>query len=548
MDEKIPVIRESTKFRFITSIWIVPIIAVVIALWLVFQYFSTLGPKIEITFESNEGLRAGQSLVKFRNVPIGKVEKVILDDDGRGVKVIARMEKEAAPYLNEHANFWIVKPEVGVGGVSGLDTILTGTYINMSSRKKKMNKKKFIGLEHAYRLLEEGEYFHLNATDSYGIVVGTPVYFKSMKAGFVEYVTISLDGKSVDIIVYIDKSYVSYIHTDTKFWKQSSVDIEYANGQLNFNMAPLSNIVHGGIEFSSTGEDITGKVPYDYIFRLYRSSSVASDKRIGKGGGAIKVYRMKFDESTAKLKRDASVKYEKFDIGRVKDIAYAFDRRSHQLRAEVVVSIDTSIFFDPNDTNHTGEDNLEKAVGDGLRASLQEYDPISGQLYIDLKFADTNQSEMIVCQGDTAFFPTVSSGGGGIMGGLNGLIDNLRNLPLDQLIRSISRVADDLSGVLKNNEKVLGEMMSNLNKTLEGINRMVGSKAFARMPKELNQTMRGLQKTLKSLDSILKSNGNDSLMSSQLTETLRQLNKASLDTQKLLRKLDRKPNSLIFGD
>ncbi len=548
MPEEIPEIRESTKFSFITSIWIVPIIAVVIALWLAFQYFYALGPKIEITFESNEGLREGQSLVKFRDVPVGKVEKVILDEDGRGVKVIARMDKEAAPYLNNQANFWIVKPEVGVGGVSGLDTIFTGTYINMSSKKSKMTKKKFIGLEQAYRLLEEGEYFHLNATSSFGVVVGTPVYFKSMKAGFVEYVTISLDGKSVDIIAYIDKNYVSYIHPDTKFWKQSTVDINYANGQLNFNMAPLSNIVRGGIEFSSTGEDAAKKVPYDYVFRLYKDSGVASDKKIGRGGKAIKDYRMEFDESTAKLKRDASVKYDKFDIGRVKDITYAFDRKKHRLEAEVTVSIDTSIFFDPRDANHTGEENLKAAVSDGLRASLQEYDPISGLLYINLSFIDTNESAVIAQQENIAVFPTVSSSGGGIMGGLNGLIDDLRKLPLEQMIHSFSDVADNFSTVLKNNEKSLEEMMASLNETLDGINKMVGSKAFAKMPKELNKTMRDMQKTLKSLDSILKSNSNDSLMSSQLTETLRQLNKASIDTQKLLRKLDRKPNSLIFGD
>jgi paraquat-inducible protein B len=548
MQDEIPVVRESTKFTFITSIWIVPIIALLIALWLAYQYFTTLGPMIEITFKSNGGLQAGQSVIKLRDVPVGKVEKVLLDDSGAGVKVLARMEREAIPYLNSNAIFWIVKPEVSAGGISGLDTLLTGSYINMVGKKGKMNKKKFIGLEHPYRLMEKGEYFHLNALSSFGIVVGTPVYFKNMKAGLVEYVTISLDEKSVDIIVYIDKAFVPYIHADTKFWKQSIVDIEYANGQFNFNVAPLSNILRGGIEFSSSGEDASKMVPDDYIFRLYRDSGAASDKRLGKGGKALKDFLMEFEESTAKLKHDASVKYEQFEVGRVKDIEYNYDRETHRLKARVTASIDTSIFYDASDTNRSGEKNLEEAVAKGLRASLQEHDPISGLLYINLSFVEDNRSRRIAYLERGALFPTVSRRGGGLMGGLNGLIDKLKELPLDQLIVSISDAAESLSDTMRSNEASLEKIMQNLNKTLEGINAMVGSSAFAALPKELNKTFRELRKTLRSLDAVIKADSDKSLLSSQLTDTLRQLNKASIDTQKLLRKLDRKPNSLIFGD
>ena len=548
MSDQIPEIQESNKFKFITSIWIVPIIAIVIALWLAFQYYSELGPKIEIIFQSNEGLREGQSQVKFRNVPIGKVLKVMLNEDGEGVKVIARIDKEAAIYLNDEARFWIVKPEVGMGGISGLDTILSGTYINMMSEKKKTSKRDFIGLEQPYRLLEDGDYFHLTASSSHNLKIGTPVFFKSMKAGFVEYVTIGLDEQSVDVIIYVDKAYVSYIHTDSKFWVQSSLSIDYLNGQLNFNIAPMSNIVSGGIEFSSSGEDTKKKVPYNYIFRLYKDSAVAAEKKIGKGGKAIRNYHMLFSESTAKLKKDASVKYDSFDVGRVKDVAYRYDSKSHQMSGEVVVLIDTSIFFDMTEDNHTGRDNLENAVKEGLRASLQEHDPITGYLYIDLDFVETNQTEMIVRKEHYAIFPTVSSSGEGIMSGLSGLIDSIRELPLESLIVSINEAVENFSGLMQSNEQSIAKLLSGLNETLDGVNKMVGSKDFAKMPAELNKTMKELQKTLRSLDNVLKSDSDESLLSSQLSETLKEVKKASIDTQKLFNKLDRKPNSLIFGD
>ncbi len=548
MSDQIPEIQESNKFKFITSIWIVPIIAIVIALWLAFQYYSELGPKIEIIFQSNEGLKEGQSQVKFRNVPIGKVLKVMLDENGEGVKVIARIDKEAAIYLNDEAKFWIVKPEVGIGGVSGLDTILSGTYINMASQKKKTKKRDFIGLEQPYRLLDKGDYFHLSASSSHNLKEGTPVFFKSMKAGFVEYIAIGLDGQSVDVIIYVDKAYIPYIHTDSKFWVQSSLSIDYLNGQLNFNMAPMSNIVSGGIEFSTSGEDVKKKVPYDYIFRLYKDSAVAAEKKIGKGGKAIRDYHMVFNTTTAKLKKDASVRFDNFDVGRVKSVDYAYDRKSHQLSGEVIVSIDTSIFFDSNDTSHTGVENLENAVKEGLRASLQEHDPITSYLYIDLDFVETNQTKEIVQKEHYAVFPTISTSGEGIMGGLSGLIDSIRELPLDSLIISINEAVESFSGLMNSNEQAISKLLSGLSKTLDGVNKMVGSKEFAKMPKELNKTMRELQKTLRSLDSVMKSNSDESLMASQLSETLKEVKKASIDTQKLFKKLDRKPNSLIFGD
>ena len=548
MSDQIPEIQESNKFRFITSIWIVPIIAIVIALWLAFQYYSELGPKIEIIFQSNQGLKEGQSQVKFRNVPIGKVLEVSLNENGEGVKVIARIDKEATIYLNDEAKFWIVKPEVGISGVSGLDTILSGTYINMESQKKKMEKRDFIGLEQPYRLLEKGDYFHLSASSSHNLKKGTPVFFKSMKAGLVEYVTIGLDGESVDVIIYVDKAYIPYIHPDSKFWVQSSLSIDYLNGQLNFNMAPMSNIISGGIEFSSSGQDTEKKVPYDYIFRLYKDSAVAAEKKIGKGGEAIKKYYMLFNESTAKLKKDASVKYDGFDVGRVKDIAYAYDSKSHQLSGEVIVLIDTSIFFDLNDSNHTGEENLKNAVKEGLRASIQEHDPITGYLYISLEFVETNQTKEIVQKEHYTVFPTVSTSGEGIMSGLSGLIDSIRELPLESLIVSIDEAAESFSGLLNKNNAAIRKLLSGLDKTLDGVNKMVGSKEFSKMPKELNETMRELQKTLRSLNSVMKSNSDESLLSSQLSETLKEVKKASIDTQKLFNKLDRKPNSLIFGD
>ena len=235
-------------------------------------------------------------------------------------------------------------------------------------------------------------------------------------------------------------------------------------------------------------------------------------------------------------------------MGRVKGISYKYNSTTHQLRGKVTISIDTSIFHDPADLNYTGEENLEQAVKDGLRASMQEYDPISGLQYINLAFVDTNETKQIKHYSYYSSFPTISTSGNSILSGLNGLIDSIKKLPLENLINSIDKSVDDFTGMLNKNEEVTHDLIVNLNKSIIGISKMISSSEFSKLPKELNHTMTELQNTLKSLDSLLRSKSSESLLSSQLTATLKELNRSSAETQRLLKKLGRKPNALIFGD
>ncbi|MEJ2498493.1 MAG: MlaD family protein [Sulfurovaceae bacterium] len=126
---------KKNKFDFLTSIWIVPIIALFIALWLAYQYYADLGSKIEIEFKENSGLKAGESQIRYKDIPVGVVKHIRLKDDGNGVIVTAQMDREVEFFLNKKTRFWIVRPHVGYSGISGLDTLLTGTYINMDAIK-----------------------------------------------------------------------------------------------------------------------------------------------------------------------------------------------------------------------------------------------------------------------------------------------------------------------------------------------------------------------------------------------------------------------------
>ena len=243
-----PKVRESKSVQVLTTIWLVPFLAMIIALWLAFQYYAKLGSTIEISFESNAGLIANQSQIKLRDVTIGVVSKISLSKDGKGVTVQAKMNKEVSSYLNDKAKFWIVHPDVGSHGISGLDTLVSGSYIELYGVKEEETKKKFVGLEKPYiDQTANGEYYLLAAPNSYNITEGSNVYYRMIKVGRVERVGIAPNGKQINFTIFVKKEYTNYINQKSQFYASSSVGIDFSQGKLDISIASISQIVHGGI-------------------------------------------------------------------------------------------------------------------------------------------------------------------------------------------------------------------------------------------------------------------------------------------------------------
>ncbi len=547
-------VSKGGRFRLLTSIWLVPFVALIIALWLAWQHYSRLGPMITIYFPENQGLEAGQSVVKFKDVPVGKVTDIRLSDDGHGVIVHVRMNKDAEPYLNEHTRFWIVKPEVSLTGVSGLETLVSGTYIKMYATKDGKPKRKFYGLNNAFRNVGEGEYFSLTAPEAYNVVKGTPVYFKNIKVGQVEYLTVSLDGKGVDFVIFVDKSYASYIHTDSKFWVMSALDIDISGGRLDVNLAPIGHLIHSGIAFSSSGDNIAAKVPDDFVFYLYKNKALANQKKIGLGGKSIKTYRMIVEDSVAKLTPNAPVRYNGFDVGRVKEIHVDYNRTSHKMVSQILMSIDTSSFADPT---HSGEENIREAVKEGLRAQVRPTDPITGLLYIDLHFVDETNLTLPprYCTGNVPLFPSVPAQQSAFMSDIKSFVAKLNALPLDKIAADLRTLLHESNTTVSAVRRPLMKSLTSLTATMRRIEAMTSRKSFVKLPDRLDATLVALQRTLRDTEKTLKTMRKGvqaydakGIMAQKISQTLRSVTETSEQMKRFLKMLNRKPNSLIFGD
>ncbi len=545
MSKQLPEITESTKFNFITSIWIVPFIALMIAAWLAYQYYVDRGPEIKIIFPKNEGLIAGQSLVKFKNVPIGKVTKIYIQEDIDGVVVVVRMNSKASkPYMTEHARFWIVKPEVGLSGVSGLDTLISGTYIDVYSKKGGTFKETHFGLTQPYNDSSRGEYFVLRSATGKNVSVGTPIYYKNIKVGKVQYVYLSLDNKHVDIIAFIDKRYASFVHNDSRFWIKNMMNIDFTKGNLDIDIAPLNYMLAGGIVFSSSGENKNRQVNENIVFPLYKSKTDAERNKIGYSRQKKHMFLLNTEESIANLAIDSLVRFDGFDIGHVDDIKLSYKKAIHKMTGEIIVEIDTSVFKEKNESNTSGLTNFYQAVEEGLRAKIDSLDPITGALFVNLTFEHQDGIGSIDKSGKYTSLPMTTTTSSGIVDSIGQVLNKLNNLPLEKLLASFIKIVEESEKPIKNANLLLKD----LKKTVKNLNKLTSKKSFEVLPDELNKAIKEMTKTLKNTTKVVKGYDSKSLLNKQLSQTLEVLTKTSQEMQVFLKMLNRKPNSLIFGD
>jgi len=545
MSTNIPKIEESNKFNLFTSIWIVPFIALVIAGWLAYQYFEDLGAEIEIIFPKNEGLVAGQSVVKFKNVPIGKVTKIYVSEDTEGVIVRVRMNsKSTTPYMTEKARFWIVKPEVGFSGVSGLDTLLSGTYIDVHSEKGGTFRERHTGFTQPYQDTSKGKYFHLKSADGKNISEGMPVFYKNIKVGKVAYKYLSLNETYVDVIIFVNNQYAAYIQSDSKFWVKNSMTVDFTRGKLDVDIAPLNFLLTGGIVFSATSNDKNKQIDKNHIFILHTNKTEAESHTLGSDIKHNKRFLLMTKESISSLSQGSVVRFGGFDIGKVLEIKLSYSPKSHQMEGDVVIEVDMSVFENKHDINTSGEENFYMAVEEGLRAKIAELDPITGSQYVDLTFEHPDGKGAIVQGERYARLPMTSQSSSGIMDSVTQILDKLNNLPLDTVVSSVKTLIDSALEPVQH----ANDLLVDLKKTVQDINKLTSKKSFEVMPDELNRALRQMTKTLKSTSKVVKGYDSDSLVKEQLAQTLKILTKTSQEMQVFLKMLNRKPNSLIFGD
>ena len=435
-------------------VWLIPLVAAVVGAFVAWRTFSERGPAIEITFESAEGLEAGKTPVKYKDVEVGMVEEIHLREDLAAVHVSARMVKSFEPYLKEGTRFWVVRPRVAGGQVTGLGTLFSGAYIGVDPAAEGKRAKDFVGLEipPVVTADQPGSHFTLHSYRAGNVDVGTPVYFRKIQVGEVVASELDTSGDFVSIQVFVHAPNHMRVSQGSRFWNASGVQVSMSASGVEVNVEALTSLLIGGIAFDNPADDESTPAADGTLFTLYESE--AATRR--------EVYTLKaryvayFDQSVRGLNVGAPVEFRGIQIGEVRDVKLEYVPETGQFRVPVHFEIE------PERITNLGAANLperragmDRLVKSGMRAQLQSGNLLTGQLIVQLDFHEGVPPAEMAWSENPPVFPTIPAPLEEITASVQHLVKRLENLPLDEVVKSMNGTLEAASAALVQAQKTL---------------------------------------------------------------------------------------------
>lgn len=451
------------RARRFSWIWLVPIIAALGGLLLVLRVWMEAGPVATISFQTAEGLEAGKTQVRFKEVNVGVVQRVALNAERTGVVATVRLDKEAAGMLQEGTVFWVVRPRLSLSGVSGLGTLLSGAYIGLDpvgrhdkSQAANATKFSFVGLEVPPEVTQDrpGKRFTLKARDLGSLDVGSPVYFRRIPVGQVVGYRLNSIGDGVDIQVFVDAPNDAFVNDGTRFWNASGVDLSVDARGLEVRSQSLISVIIGGVAFDSIETQLHAAAKPEATFVIFPSESAAR----AQPNGVPMHIRMRFDQSVRGLTVGAPIDAFGASIGQVDSIALELDRKTNQFYAVVGATLyperlgaktfEEITEFSGSTTERPTGRLMAILIEQGMRAQLRIGNLLTGQLYVAMAvFPD---AEPVVFQmEDAPFIPTVPNNLDQLQLQLNSILTKLERVPLDGLAAELSNVLKGASTLVR---------------------------------------------------------------------------------------------------
>ena len=516
----------------LSLVWLIPLVAVVIGGWLAYKAISDRGPTITITFKTAEGLEAGKTKIKYKEVDVGQVTEVALSKDRQGVVATAELVKGAKPYLVEDTRFWIVRPRVAGGVVSGLGTLFSGSYIGVDIGKSRKTRTEFTGLDVPPVVTADtpGRQFVLHSETLGSLDIGSPVYFRRVPVGQVVGSELDKDGQGVTFKIFLNAPYDQYVNSNSRFWNASGIDVTMDSAGIKVDTQSLASILIGGIAFETLpGSSPVSPAEADTMFALADSRAQAM-----KSPDAISVPAvLLFTDSLRGLAIGSPVEFRGISIGEVKSMEVEFDQARSQFRFPVGIAIypQRLVALMPRDSQQPQLDEASRKarwnalIERGLRAQLRSGSLLTGQLYVSMDIFPDAPKAQIDWTRTPPVLPTVPGVMTEIQETLSHLARKLQNVPLDQ-IGTDTRLA-----------------LKTLNRTLESADTLV-KRLDADVVPSARSTLDEARRTLTTAERTLNA---DAPLQQDLRGALRDLSRAAQAMRLLADYLERHPESLIQG-
>jgi paraquat-inducible protein B len=541
--EQAPEAQVQTKRTF-SIIWVVPIIALLIGGGLTFRAVSEKGPEITISFETADGLVADKTVVKFKDVEIGKVTNIDLSDDISGVIVTVEMKSASEQYLTDKTQFWVVRAKVAAGEISGLGTLLSGAYIGCNPSTEGKEQKNYKGLEKPPILTADlpGRHFVLKAKELGSLDQGSPIYYRGIKVGQVVDYDFDENAEAVLFKIFINDPFHKKVREKTRFWNASGIDFSMDATGIKMDTQSLVSIMLGGVSFDLRKHAQPGEeAEENQDFELYENRESSNEVTYAHK----EYYLMYFDQSVRGLSPGAPVEILGIKVGEVVNVELQFDMTDLEFRIPVLIYIEPERLHvlvteegkvvrgeekdeeieENTEDSQVDIDRTQELISKGFRAQLKTGNLLTGQLYIDLgNYQDAAPADLRMENGYKVF-PTVPA-------------------PLEQIVNRVDNILKKVEKIpFEKIGKDLQAAVESLTKTLDEIRGMSGNINKETIPK-VNAALVSVQEAMDGVDSTL---GPDSALNYNARQVTAELSLAIRSIRSLLEYLERDPQALILG-
>jgi paraquat-inducible protein B len=521
----------------LSLVWLVPIVALVVAASLFVRTVLLVGPRIDIEFVTADGIEPGKTDVRYKEVIIGRVEAVTLRGDRKRVIVTVRLDRAAAGFAVEDSLFWVVRPRIGAAGISGLGTLLSGAYIGSDAGSSAVTRDAFVGLEAPPFVLrgEPGAIFALRADDLGSLEVGSPVLYRRTRVGRVVGYTLDPVGDELSIRVFVEAPYQTLVTPQTRFWNASGVDLRLNASGLTINTQTLASVIAGGVAFENRPGSAKAAAPAapESTFVLFNDRRSALAPEDGTG---VPV-RMVFDQTARGLAENAPIDFLGVEIGRVRSVQLQYDDRRQRFPVRVMADLYPlrlgavrSALFSGTDGDAAAEAAVvQRLVEKGMSAQLRTGNLLTGQLYVALELGKNKPRTRPEVVDGAVDLPTIPGALSELQPQIAEIVHKLSRVPFDEIANNLQGTLTGLQGTLQSASTAITQLTPDAQKALA----------------EVQRTLSRAQASLDSLDrSVTDPNAP---LQRGLDDTLQELQRAAQSMRVLSDYLQLHPESLLRG-
>ena len=519
------------KIRAISAIWIIPIVTAIVGLWIIYSHFADRGTSFTLLAKDASGIVAGKTVIKNRSVDIGIVDEVTLSKDFEKVVIKGRIYNDMEPLLKNDSIFWVVKPEIGRDGVTGLGTILSGVYIELASGNDTHSFKNnpFILSDNPPLSDPSIKGIRVNLeSDQNGVIPrGASVMFHGYRVGNVETSEFDIDSRKMKYQIFITKPYDALVTQNVRFWKEGGIDLAFSSSGASLNVPSLDVLMSGGISFDlPDGSKLGAPAEQHAVYKLYEDKKSIQDSQYTE----YKEFLIMLSESISGLVEGAPVEYHGIRLGTVSKVPFY---TAEMLNKTFILNqkVPVLIRIEPDRLSELVDEKIDIATlimdeqKNGLRASLKTSNMFTGALFIDLDFypelKNKYNSKLSNLYGYNTI-ETTSTGIAQIQAKVMQLLDNFNNLPLNNTMTEFNK------------------SLASTQRLMNSLNQIMASNEMQNMPGDLQETLRTLNETLKGIQP-------GSELNKQMNESLQKVQQMMDELTPLLNTLNDKSNALIFS-